>query len=161
MTDIDSAQFRLLCGRFATGVVVITATTPDGSPAGMTANSFASVSLTPPLVSINVDTAADMHAVLAAGAEFVINVLSSEQEAVSRRFASGVGSKFDGIGYRRDERDRILLDGVMATIECTHHAEFPAGDHTIYIGRVVGGSVHDGRPLLYYRGGYLTPGSIS
>ncbi|MEO8449376.1 MAG: flavin reductase family protein [Gemmatimonadota bacterium] len=161
MTDIDSAQFRQLCGRFATGVVVITATAPTGSPAGMTANSFASVSLVPPLISINVDHAADMYGVLEAGVDFVINILSSEQEAVSRRFASGVGSKFDGIGYRQDERGLIVLDGVIAAIECGRHSQFVAGDHTIYVGRVVGGTVHDGRPLLYYRGGYLTPGGIS
>lgn len=154
MPDVDSAQFRQLCGRFATGVVVITATMPDGSPAGMTANSFTSVSLEPPLVSINVDRAADFHAVIMAADGFVINVLSSEQEATSRRFAGPAPHRFEGVGYRQVRGGRILLSGVIATIQCDRHAAFDVGDHTIVVGRVVGGEVHDGRPLLYFRGGY-------
>lgn len=158
MSDVDSFQFRQLCGRFATGVVIITAIDADGTPCGMTANSFTSVSLSPPLVSVNVDRSADLHRVLAASSGFAINVLSSEQEALSRRFAARDESRFDGVGYRRSDGGRILLDGVIATLECDPHARFDAGDHTVYVGRVVGGTVHDGRPLLYFRGGYLTLG---
>ena len=156
--DVDSAEFRQLCGYFATGVVVITADGPDGTPAGMTANSFASVSLDPPLVSINVDHANDMNAVLKKATAFAINVLSSGQEAVSRRFAGNRPGRFDGIGYRIDERGFILLEGVLATIACDSHSCFEAGDHSIFVGRVVGGGVASGRPLLYYRGGYVTAG---
>ena len=107
MPDVDSAHFRQLCGRFATGVVVITAMGPDGAPEGMTANSFASVSLEPPLISINVDRGADMHAILSAAPEFVVNVLQSDQEALSRRFAERSGPRFDGVGFHRSERGGI------------------------------------------------------
>ena len=156
--DVDPAEFRQLCGHFATGVVVITATGPDGQPAGMTANSFASVSLAPPLISINVDHAADMHAVLGGGAtQFAINILSSGQEALSRRFAGNTSGRFDGIGYRMED-GFVLLDGALAVVTCASEASFEAGDHHIYIGRVKGGSVSAGRPLLYYRGGYVTAG---
>lgn len=158
MPDVDSAEFRQLCGYFATGVVVITAVNADGTPAGMTANSFASVSLHPPLVSVNVDHANDMHAVLQRAGAFAINVLGSGQEAHSRRFAGNQAGRFDGIGYRTDDRGLILLDGVLATIVCESHSSFVAGDHTIFVGRVVDGSVGAGRPLLYYRGGYVTAG---
>ena len=158
MPDVDSAEFRQLCGYFATGVVVITSTGPDGAPAGMTANTFASVSLHPPLVSVNVDHANDMNAVLTRTTSFVINVLGSGQEALSRRFAGNQAGRFDGIGYRLDERGLVFLDGVLATIICESHSSFEAGDHTIFVGRVVGGSVGTGRPLLYYRGGYITAG---
>src|SRR5438309_8967407 len=158
MPALDSAHCRQLCGRFATGVVVITAMGPDGAPEGMTANSFASVSLEPPLISINVARGADMHAILSAAPEFVVNVLQSDQEALSRRFAERSGPRFDGVGFHRSERGGILLDGVIAYIECLRMAHFDAGDHTIFVGQVIGGRVHEGRPLLYYRGGYLTLG---
>ena len=156
--DVDPAQFRQLCGHFATGVVIITATAPDGSPAGMTANSFASVSLAPPLISVNVDHAADMHAVLRHAKQFSINILNSGQEALSRRFAGNTSGRFDGIGYRIEDRGFVLLDGALAVLTCASHASFEAGDHTIHVGRVVGGNVAPGRPLLYYRGGYITAG---
>jgi flavin reductase (DIM6/NTAB) family NADH-FMN oxidoreductase RutF len=156
--NVDPAQFRQLCGHFATGVVVITAAAKDGSPAGMTANSFSSVSLDPPLVAINVDHAADFYPVMEKAEGYVFNVLSTEQEALSRRFASTGAPRFDGVGYQVDDRGFILLDGVVATIACVPHSRFEAGDHTVFIGRVIGGSVAAGRPLLYYRGGYMTPG---
>ena len=156
-TDVDTAEFRQLCGHFATGVVIITAMTPKGEPAGMTANSFASVSLAPPLISINVDHAADMHAILGQATQFAINILSSSQEALSRRFAGNSSGRFEGIGYRIED-GYVLIDGVIATVTCESHSSFEAGDHHIYVGRVVGGSVAPGRPLLYYRGGYLTAG---
>ena len=113
-SDVDAAEFRHLCGQFASGVMIITAAGPDGAPAGMTANSFASVSLKPPLVSINVDHQAEMHPILAAAKGFVLNVLASGQEALSRRFAANLAQRFDGIGYHLDDRGFILLDGVLA-----------------------------------------------
>jgi flavin reductase (DIM6/NTAB) family NADH-FMN oxidoreductase RutF len=124
----------------------------------MTANSFASVSLTPPMISINVDHAADMHPVLKAAPQFAINVLSTSQEALSRRFAGTTSGRFDGIGYRMEDRSFVLLEGAVATVLCEKHTSFEAGDHTIFVGRVVGGTVATGRPLLYYRGGYVTAG---
>jgi flavin reductase (DIM6/NTAB) family NADH-FMN oxidoreductase RutF len=160
--DVDPAQFRQLCGHFATGVVIITATAPDGSPAGMTANSFASVSLNPPLVSVNVDHAADFYPVMLKADGYVFNILEGHQETLSRRFASTLPKRFDGVGYRLDERGFVLLDGAMARILCVAHSKLEAGDHTIFVGRVVGGSVAPGagKPLLYYRGGYVTAGTI-
>jgi flavin reductase (DIM6/NTAB) family NADH-FMN oxidoreductase RutF len=158
LRDVDPAEFRQLCGHFATGVVVITAQDADGAPAGMTANSFASVSLNPPLMSVNVDHAADMHAVLRSAPQFAINMLESGQEAISRRFAGTLSRRFEGIGYRLDDNGFILLDGVLATMTCEAFGAFEAGHHTIYIGRIKGGQVGKGRPLLYYRGGYVTAG---
>ncbi len=154
MSDVDSSQFRQLCGRYATGVVVVTTVAGDGSPAGMTANSFTSVSLDPPLVSVNIDHASEFHELISQADTFAINVLETNQEALSRRFAGPARRRFDGVGYRRTEGGRIVLDGVIAALECERHALFEAGDHTVVVGRVVGGSVHDGRPLLYFRGGY-------
>jgi len=151
---IDAAVFRQLCGRFPTGVVVVTTTMEDGRPVGMTANSFTSVSLDPPLVSINVDQQAAMHQHMARAERFAINVLESRQEALSRRFAEEHPDRFDGVGYRLTEGGFPHLDGAHAVLECVRHIAFVAGDHTIVIGEVTGGVVGEGRPLLYYRGGY-------
>jgi flavin reductase (DIM6/NTAB) family NADH-FMN oxidoreductase RutF len=151
---VDSATFRQLLGRFATGVVVVTTTAADGRPLGMTANSLTSVSLDPPLILLCIDHAATMHDALVASSEFAVNILRSTQEAISRRFAGQHDDRFDGIGYRLSPRGLVLLDGALAHIECQRYELHEAGDHTIVIGRVVSGTTAEGRPLLYYRGGY-------
>jgi flavin reductase (DIM6/NTAB) family NADH-FMN oxidoreductase RutF len=147
-----------LLGRFATGVTILTVTAPDGRPLGMTANSLASVSLRPALVSLCVDCEAEMHDAILRVPEFVVNILCSDQEMLARRFADKHEDRFDGIGYHLSPDGLIILDGILAHIECERYAEYPSGDHTIVIGRVVGGETADGRPLLYYRGGYAELG---
>jgi len=156
--EIDPSQFRQLLGRFATGVTILTLATPEGGPLGMTANSVASVSLQPPLLSVCVDREAEMHDVILEAPEFVVNVLASPQEALARRFSDKHENRFDGVGYHLSPEGLILLDGVLAHMVCERHATHPAGDHTIVLGRVVGGATGDGRPLLYYRGGYAALG---
>ena len=156
--DVDPSQFRQLLGRFATGVTIITVTTADGRHLGMTANTLASVSLRPTLISVCVDRAAEMHDVILQVPEFVVNIRSSPQEALARRFADQHEDRFDGVGYSLSPEGLLLLDGALAHIECLREAEYPAGDHTIVLGRVVGGATADGRPLLYYRGGYAALG---
>jgi flavin reductase (DIM6/NTAB) family NADH-FMN oxidoreductase RutF len=153
--DIDGATFRQLLGHFATGVAVITARDAAGRPSGMTANSLSAVSLVPPLISICVDQLADTHRVLAAGGPFVINLLSSGQEALSRRFAGELTTdRFEGVGYQLTASQLPILEGALAHIECEFFASHGLGDHTLFVGRVTGGSTAEGRPLLYYRGGY-------
>ena len=152
--SIDAAVFRQLCGRFPTGVVVVTTTMDDGRPVGMTANSFTSVSLTPPLVSVNVDQHAAMHQHMARAERFAINILESKQEALSRRFAEEHPDRFDGVGYHLSDWGYPHLEGALAVLECIRHIAYIAGDHTIIVGEVTAGSVSEGRPLLYYRGGY-------
>ncbi|MEP6689226.1 MAG: flavin reductase family protein [Gemmatimonadales bacterium] len=143
-----------MLGRFATGVTILTVRDPAGQPAGMTASSLASVSLEPPLVSVCVDHTADLHDLIVAAPEFVVNVLESGQEELSRRFADPHDDRFAGIGYHAGPEGQIYLDGALAHIECERFAEYPGGDHTIIVGRVIGGDSREGHPLLYYRGGY-------
>jgi flavin reductase (DIM6/NTAB) family NADH-FMN oxidoreductase RutF len=152
--EIDPAQFRQLLGRFATGVTILTVVAPDGRPIGMTANSLSSVSLRPPLISLCIDREAEMHDVIIQAEQFVVNVLASTQETLARRFAEKHVDRFDGVGYHLSPDGLILLDGALAHIECSRHAQYQAGDHTIVVGRVLGGETLKGRPLLYYRGGY-------
>lgn len=155
---MDAYDFRQLCGRFATGIAVVTARDGEGAPAGMTVNSVASVSLEPQLVAIAIDHAAAMHAVLLTAERYTINILEARQEALSRRFASDQPDRFEGVGFASSDTDRIVLDGALAHLACERFATFPAGDHTIVVGRVVGGAAAEhGRPLLYYRGGYSVP----
>lgn len=129
-----------------------------GRPAGMTASSLASVSLEPPLVSVCVEHTAELHDLILAAPEFVVNVLESSQEELARRFADRHEDRFEGIGYHFGPEGLIRLDGALAHIECERFATYAGGDHTIVIGRVVGGEAHEGRPLLYYRGGYAALG---
>lgn len=151
---VDPPQFRQLLGRFATGVTIVTSRTPSGEPVGMTASSVASVSIDPPLVLVSVDKSHDMHAALESGTHFVLNILSADQEALSRRFAATEPDRFRGVNYRENERGIPILDGVVAHLECEKRTAVPGGDHTVFFGLVVGGAVTDRRPLLYYRGGY-------
>ena len=157
MPDIDPSEFRHLVGHFATGVTIITVTRPDGRPAGMTASSLASVSLHPPLVSVCIDRAAELHPRMLEVDRWTVNILAENQEALSRRFAEPNGDRFDGIGYTATPHGLVLLDGALAHIECEPEAHYEAGDHTLFLGRVVGGTAHHGKPLLYYRGGYGAP----
>ena len=153
--DIDADLFRRLLGRFATGVTVLTTRDAADRPVGMTASSLASVSLTPPLVSVCVDVSADMHRVLSASGDFVINILAVDQEGLSRRFAAELlEERFKGIPWRRTPQGLVVLDGALAHIECERFADFPLGDHTLFVGRVTGGTSTDGEPLLHFRGNY-------
>lgn len=141
-------------GRFATGVTILTVNGPDARPVGMTASSLASVSLVPPLVSVCVDHEAVLHDAILAAPVFVVNILASGQEVLARRFADQHDDRFDGVGYHRSPEGLLLLDGALAYLECDRFAGYPAGDHTLIVGRVIGGTIGEGRPLLYYRGGY-------
>lgn len=157
-SEVDPFQYRQLLGHFATGVTILTTMTPEGKPLGMTANSLSSVSLSPPLISVCVDREADMHPVILKTFEFVVNVLASDQEALARRFSDKYEDRFDGVGYRLNPEGLILLDGVLAHVICRRQETYPGGDHTIVLGRVIGGTTHERHPLLYYRGGYAALG---
>lgn len=158
MTDADPALFRQMLGRFATGVTVLTVTAPDGRPHGMTASSLASVSLDPPLLLVCVDRAARMHALITGADAFVVNVLARDQEELSRRFADPHDDRFEQVGYHTTRDCLVHLAGALAHIECRRQALYEAGDHTIVLGRIVGGDAREGRPLMYFRGGYAALG---
>ena len=152
---IDSDTFRSVLGRFASGITIITARDDTGQDHGMTVSAFASVSKSPPLVLIVVDHAASMHGLLLGHPRFGISILSTEQEAYSRRFADEDESdRFAGIAYVRGDSGAVLLDDALAHLECAIAEHHDAGDHTIFIASVERAEPRQGRPLLYYRGGY-------
>lgn len=155
MTRIDAAVFRRMCGQFATGVMVITARDEDDAPIGMTANSFTSVSLEPPLVSVNIDRHAELHGLLTGVSRFALNVLASEQEILSRQFAGPRENRFQNVGHRPSPGGDPWLDGALASFDCLRYAAFEAGDHTILVGQIVDGTVGTGDPLIFYDGRYF------
>jgi len=151
---IGPDDFRRLLGHFATGVTIVTTSDPDGRPAGLTVSAFASLSLDPPLVLVCVDHKAQSYPALKDNRGFAVNVLTTEHEALSRRFASTRLDKFDGVAYRMSPLGLPLLGGALAHIECVTVNRHVEGDHTIFVGRVEAGAVADGEPLLYHRGKY-------
>ncbi len=152
---IDEGTYREVAGRFATGVAVITAADFDG-PVGFTAQSFTSVSLDPPLVSVCPGKGVASWARIAPTGKFCVNILSEDQESLSRTFATKDADKFDGVGYSTDLCPAgPVLDGILAWIGCRIVAEYEGGDHVIVVGEVEDLGVGAGkRPLIFYRGGY-------
>ncbi len=151
---IGADEFRHVLGHFASGVTVVTTRDAVGRPEGLTASAFTSVSLDPPLVLVCVDLEARSHAAIEACDRFAINVLGAHQEALSRRFASTLEDKFDGLAYHSGALGAPLLARALAHIECEKVATYPGGDHVILVGRVEALRAGDGEPLLYYRGRY-------
>lgn len=152
-TAIDPRQFRDVLGRFVTGITVVT-TVHEGRVYGMTANSFCSVSMDPPLVSIAADNGTVWHEKVSRSRRYGVSVLSSEQGDLSNRFA-GRRPEPDlsevGFVWRNDVP---LLDGAIARLVCRVVDPHPAGDHTLHIGRVEYADYGDGDPLLFYTGSY-------
>jgi flavin reductase (DIM6/NTAB) family NADH-FMN oxidoreductase RutF len=152
---IDPDTFRSVLGRFASGITVVTTRDGEGGHCGMTVSAFCSVSLAPPLVLVCIDLAASMHNAILGASHFAVNILSAEQEAISRRFSRlDEHHRFDGLGYTPGVSGAALLDDALAHIECRRVAQHRAGDHTIVIGEVEAATAHAEQPLLYYRGGY-------
>lgn len=150
---IDEAQFRTVLGHFCSGIVVITAMN-DGTPVGMTCQSFTSVSLEPPLVLFCATKTSTSWAGIRAAGHFCANVLGEDQEELSRVFASKADDKFAGVGWHAGASGAPILGGVLATIDCTIDAIHEAGDHDLVVGRVLELTGASGGPLLFFRGGY-------
>lgn len=152
----DSRELRATLGRFATGVTVVTCVAADGSPRGITANSFTSVSLRPPLVLWNIDKdSAFLHAFLGAK-NFAINILGSEQRSLAERFAQRDDAGFAGTGYTLSSNGVPVLDDTLGCLQCKSWRVSDCGDHYIIIGEVVEHACRDGDPLLYFGGDYAT-----
>jgi flavin reductase (DIM6/NTAB) family NADH-FMN oxidoreductase RutF len=153
---IDKDLFRAVLGRFASGVTIVTTVTPDGRDHGMTVSAFSSLSLDPPLVLVCIDHNASVWDAFQHAQSFAINILASTQEALSRRFASKEGDRFDGVGFSRGTSGVALLDDTLASVECIVTACIAQGDHSVLVGKVESGIARDLQPLLYYRGGYAS-----
>lgn len=160
--SLTANDFRKAMGCFATGVTVITVD-QDGEVHGMTANAFTSVSLDPLLVLVCVDHRARTHAHLQARKRFGVNVLRSDQQAISAYYARSAETHLHpeaaGARFDRTEHGTPVLRDALAYMECRLHTAQSAGDHTIFIAEVEEVKVREGDPLLYFRGRYHDLGS--
>lgn len=150
----ESQDLRRILGHFATGVTVITTKDREGTPFGLTANAFTSLSLDPPLVLICVDKTVQCYSCFEESKIFAVNFLSEDQEELSRRFATKGIEKFAGLRWREGRGGAALLDGTLGYIECTITQSYDGGDHTIIVGEIVGASAVGDRPLLFFKGKY-------
>jgi flavin reductase (DIM6/NTAB) family NADH-FMN oxidoreductase RutF len=154
---IEPALFRQLLGCFPTGVAVITTRGADGRPAGLTCNSFSSVSLEPPLVLFSLRKASSLVGAFTEADAFAINILSQRQDALSGRFASSkIADKFEGVAWQPGPLGMPLVDDCLASFECSVHARHDAGDHYVFIGEVkhMSGGPAD-QALVFYKGAYM------
>ncbi|MFD7100926.1 flavin reductase family protein [Streptomyces xanthophaeus] len=153
---VDAAEFRAVLGNFASGVTVITA--PPGAdgegPAGFACQSFASLSLDPPLVTFMVARTSTTWPKIARAGVFCVNILGAEQGALCRSFAVSGADKFAGVVHRpAPVTGSPLLEAVPAWIDCRIHAVHTGGDHLIVVGRIEAmGAVGEGEPLLFHKG---------
>ena len=152
---IDPAELRRCLGSFVTGVTVITVLDDDGKPVGMTANSFNSVSLDPPLIVWSLRTNARAYPVYSKAKRFVVNILSEEQVDISNRFAKSGPDQFDGVATTPGIDGLPLIDACSAHLECRTEATYPGGDHLLFLGRVerIVGSAR--KPLAFGAGKYM------
>lgn len=155
--SFDKREFRNALGSFATGVTIVTTMSEDGTPIGLTANSFSSVSLDPPMVLFCLDRKSYSFAHFTKSTHFVVNVLSAEQQAISSHFAKPSEDKWNEVTFDVCGVGCPSFANSLAIFECETCDIHPAGDHIIIVGRVESFTRRaEGEPLLYYQGRYAS-----
>lgn len=155
-------QLRDALGSFATGVTVITTVTPQGQRIGLTANSFTSVSLEPPLVLWSLKKNSANLEIFRQATHFAVNVLSSRQKELCMRFASRIeGDRFDGVALDPSHLDLPLLADSLAQFECSSYDAYDAGDHVMFLGRVEHFCKGQGDALIFSGGRLLDTPSVA
>lgn len=154
--SIDPRELRNAFGCFATGVTIITTTDSAGAPVGLTANSFSSLSLDPPLVLFCLDLNSSSFEAFHRNRHFVVNVLRDDQQELSSRFAKSGVDKWNDVGFETWVTGCPVLGDCIANLECEVDSVFEGGDHVIFVGKVVRLRYENGdyRPLLFFRGRY-------
>ncbi|MDA8455749.1 flavin reductase family protein [Acidovorax sp. GBBC 3334] len=146
-------EFRDALGMFATGVTIVTAQDAAGGLVGLTASSFNSVSVAPPLVLWSLSRTAGSMNALSAGSHYAINVLAADQKALAERFATRGVDRFAGVAYTLGLAGAPLIEGAVATFECFNRSRYDEGDHVIFVGEVEHCAHRPGVPPLLYHGG--------
>ena len=150
--QFDAPQFRQALAQFATGVTVITTRLADGSFRGLTASSFNSVSLSPPLVLWSLGEGANSMPVFSGNSHYVINVLGADQAALAERFSRRGDDPFANTEYELSRTGQPILKGVSAWFECHNRSRYPEGDHVIFVGEVEECAVHPQAGLIFHGG---------
>ena len=152
--SFDSRSLRDALGEFATGVAVVTARGADGQPAGLTINSFASVSLEPPLVLWSLGLESPSLAIFESCSHYAVNVLAADQIEFSQRFSQSLSDRFAGIEWQAGAGDAPILPGCCAGFECRNEMRYPGGDHLILVGHVESFRRQEKSPLIFHGGRY-------
>ncbi|MFC8304586.1 flavin reductase family protein [Specibacter sp. NPDC057265] len=151
---VTPQELRTVLGHFATGLTIITATTPHG-PVGFTCQSFASLSLEPALVTFSPARTSSSWPLLRAAGRFTVNILPAEHQHLSGQFARSGADKFAGVSYSSSPLGNPVLDQALAWVDCELHQEYDGGDHTIVVGSVQALQARaEAEPLLFYKGSY-------
>jgi flavin reductase (DIM6/NTAB) family NADH-FMN oxidoreductase RutF len=159
-SGFDCRSFRHTLGQFATGITVVTALSPDGQPVGLTVNSFAAVSLQPPLVLWSLAVSANLLESFRRASHYAINVLAADQEDISTRFATWPADRFAGLPWRPGHGGAPILEGLCAHFEVRNDQQYPGGDHLIFVGEVLRYAQNPERaPLLFHQGRYRLLGA--
>lgn len=138
---------------FATGVTIVTARTAEDTLVGLTANSFNSVSLSPPLVLWSLSRRAGSMPALSTGSHYAINILAADQKALAEQFAAKGADRFAGVRFIDGIAGAPLIEGAVACFECFNRSRYDEGDHVIFVGEVERCSHREGAPPLLYHGG--------
>ena len=155
LPEYDQKQLRDAFGHFATGVCVVGFVGQDGTRVGITVNSFTSLSLDPALLLVCLGTNLRSHDAMVSTGGFGVSVLSEDQRDISGRFATRGGPKWDGMSFIEGKEGALMVPDAIAWFDCEAEAAYPAGDHTILVGRVRNFMADkDKRPLLFFRGAY-------
>jgi flavin reductase (DIM6/NTAB) family NADH-FMN oxidoreductase RutF len=155
--SFSQKEFRAALGTFATGVTIVTTRSETGDLVGLTANSFNSVSLAPPLVLWSLARAAGSMPALSAGSHYAINILAADQKALAERFATKGADRWHGVAFTTGMSGAPLLAGAAASFECFNRSQYEEGDHVIFVGEVER-CLHrpEASPLLYHGGRFYT-----
>ncbi len=153
-SPIDPRDFRNALGTYGTGVTIITATAADGKPYGITCNSFASVSLNPPLVLWSLGIYSSSLAVFQNASHFTVHVLGDSQQALANKFAKSTEDKFAGVNWTPGLGNAPVLAESVANFQCRSVNRYYGGDHVIFLGAVEAYGYNSGEPLLFARGTY-------
>ena len=151
---LDPSLYRRACGRFATGVAIVTAADSAGTPHGLTINSFASLSLDPPLVMVAIDRRVAFIDVFEKHGAFAVNILRDQQRELSNRFAVLPEGRFAGVEWSGGVTGSPVLEGAIGVIECRIERAFDAGDHRVLVGLAIAAEVGAGKPLLFFGSDY-------
>jgi flavin reductase (DIM6/NTAB) family NADH-FMN oxidoreductase RutF len=157
-SGIDSETFRRVCGQFATGVAIAAVRAPDGAPHGLTVNSFTSVSLSPPLILICIGDLCQILPLFRAAPFFSVNFLTVHQQHLAAAFAERTDNRFEGVPWYEAPHGSPLLPDGLGWMECRLEQTVEAGDHTIFIGEVVGADARGAPALLYFNRSYSRVG---
>jgi flavin reductase (DIM6/NTAB) family NADH-FMN oxidoreductase RutF len=153
--EFDTRHFRQALSQFATGVTIITTRLPDGSFLGLTASSFNSVSLDPPLVLWSLAQSANSLPVFSGNSHYVINVLAADQATLAERFSRRIANRFEGVEFELSNTGLPILKGVAAWFECHNRSRYPEGDHVIFVGEVEHCDVHAKQALVFHHGKFV------